>query len=57
MIAKRHTLANALRIAAEEYAKAAKVDPNLASTFERQAIEVIDLASEIENAETISLED
>lgn len=57
MIAQRHTLVNALRVAAEEYAKAAKVDPSLADTFERQAVEVIDLALEIENSETIRLED
>lgn len=48
MIVHRHTLVNALRVAAEEYAKAAKVDPSLAETFEHQAIEVIDLAIEIE---------
>jgi hypothetical protein len=57
MVAKRHTLVNALRVAAEEYAKAALIDPNLRQTFEDQAVVAIDLALEIENAETIRLED
>lgn len=57
MIAQRHTIVNALRVAAEEYAKAAKVDPSLAEVFERQALETIDLALEIENADMIRLED
>lgn len=67
MIVKRHTLVNALRIASEEYAKIAagmadSDGPNageqsLAGQFQRQAIETIDLAMEIENSETIRLED
>lgn len=73
MIAKRHTLANVLRVAAEQYAchaLALKAEPNageglmpraarlrLAEQFERQAIEVRDLALAIEQADTIDLED
>lgn len=73
MIAKRHTLANALRVAAEQYAcdaLAMKAEPNdldqrmptatrrrIAEQFERQAIEAIDLALAIEQADTIDLED
>ncbi len=73
MISKRHTLANALRVAAEQYAchaLALKAEPNagegimpraarlrLAQQFERQAIETRELALAIEQSNTIDLED
>lgn len=57
MNAKRHTLINAIRIAAEEYEKAAQIDPNLRDTFTRQALEAREMADAIEEADTIRLQD
>lgn len=62
---KRHTLVNAIRIASEEYAKIAinmagsenPGEKSLASQFEQQALEAIDLAMELENFDLIRLED
>lgn len=63
MNAKRHTLANALRVAAESYAVIAKDftkvegHERVAKQFEEQALAALDMALEIEQAETIRLED
>lgn len=60
MIAKRHTLANALRVAAEQYAAdsvSSAVHPRIAESFKSQAAEAIALADAIEQADTIRLED
>lgn len=68
MIAQRHTLANALRVAADQYAadaegfrKYAEGDaPQFKRTveqFEHQAKEARELADAIEQAATIRLED
>lgn len=71
MIAKRHTLANALRVAAEQYDADALahskpppegvMDPagraRLVQCFTDQAADVRRLADEIEQADTIRLED
>jgi hypothetical protein len=63
MIAKRHILANALRVAAEQYANDAKTTAavpghdRLALQFKAQAGDALSLADQIEQADTIALED
>jgi len=72
MIVKRHILANALHIAADQYADDARVhgDPSqtpgyetpqgrqrIVAEFARQACEARKLADDIEQAATITLED
>ena len=63
MIAKRHTLANALRVAAAQYnddAHNAACHPGQDRRrvqFENQAQEAFDLADQIEQEATIRLED
>jgi hypothetical protein len=72
MRAKRHTLVNALRVAADQYDADALVHNSpptdamywspegrrrIVETFERQAIDARKLADAIEQAERIELED
>jgi hypothetical protein len=73
MIAKRHTLSNALRVAAAQYATDAMVQAKepaggeglmstegrqrLVDCFNAQAKEAFQLADDIEQANTINLED
>ena len=72
MIAKRHILSNALRVAADQYEADALVHSKppadamywsddgrkrIVETFERQAADVRKLADDIEQAGTITLED
>lgn len=65
MIAKRHTLANALRVAAEQYDSAAHTSsclpapggPRLEQGFICQAKEARELADAIEQADAVRLED
>lgn len=63
MIAKRSTLANALRLAALQYDQDAETSARvpghdrLAESFKTQAREARKLADEIEQAATIGLED
>lgn len=71
--AKRHTLANALRIAADEYARMASLQKGerwtvptgaprdgldrIIASFEAQATDARRLADEIEQADAVQLED
>lgn len=60
MIAKRSTLANALRLAAVQYDRNACIshgNEQLAESFKTQARDARKLADEIEQAATIRLED
>lgn len=63
MVAKRQTLINALRVAAEQYAADAQNcsktpgHDRMALQFKAQSGEALGLADEIENAATIRLED
>ena len=57
--AKRHTLANALRVAAVQYAIDANSGhpPRVVESFQRQAAEANKLAERIEESDLIELED
>lgn len=75
MLAKRHTLANALRVAAEQYEQDAafhapggpadkgealmdaRARASMCAQFERQSAEARKLADDIEQSDTIRLED
>jgi hypothetical protein len=59
MTAKRYTLANALRVAADQYDSCAaqSVTPRLTEQFKRQALEARELAAAIEEADVIRLGD
>lgn len=60
MKAKRHTLMNMLTIAAEEYANAAKMTADSEwwpREMERLNLKALTLRDEIEQADTIELED
>lgn len=60
MNAKRHTLANAMRVAAEVYDRDSvnfEIPARTRDQFLRQAFEARKLADEIEQADAITLED
>lgn len=60
MIAKRHTLTNALRVAAQVFVNDAAISDQperLREGFTRQAAEARKLADDIEQADSITLED
>lgn len=53
----RYTLVNALRVAAEQYAADALVDPSLADQFRQQQREAVDMAERIEESDKLFLHD